>query len=422
MTVSVHCHNDLGLATANSLAAVRAGATQIECAVNGIGERAGNASLEEVVMALATRGAYFGATTGIVTEEIARSSRMVSNLTGYVIQPNKAIVGRNAFAHESGIHQAGLLSESSTFEIMKPADVGLTDSDLVLGKHSGRHALRARLEELGYRLTDAELDEAFHRFKDLADKKKDVTALDLEALVGEEIRERQDRFTLLSYVTQAGSSITPTTQVEVEVRGRRRRGKSFSNGTVEVGLQGDRQRRGHEGQPGRLSGAGGHGRQGRPGRGQAGGRGRRPAVPRAGGQFRRDGVLGEGVRTGHEQRRGGEGKRVMGHTIVEKILARAAGREAVSPGDIVEAAGRSGARQRRHGADRHRRVREGRLHPGLRPGEDRPRARPLHAQQGHQGGGPEQAHARVRPAAPASSTTGRSGASASSTCCCPSRG
>jgi 2-isopropylmalate synthase len=233
VTVSVHCHNDLGLASANSLAAVRAGASQVECAVNGIGERAGNASLEEVVMALATRGAYFGATTGIVTEEIARSSRMVSNLTGYVIQPNKAIVGRNAFAHESGIHQAGLLAESSTFEIMKPADVGLTDSDLVLGKHSGRHALRARLEELGYRLTDAELDEAFHRFKDLADKKKDVTALDLEALVGEEIRERQDRFTLLWYVTQTGSSITPTTQVEVEVRGRRRRGKSFSNGTVE---------------------------------------------------------------------------------------------------------------------------------------------------------------------------------------------
>jgi 2-isopropylmalate synthase len=233
VTLSVHCHNDLGLATANSLAAVRAGATQVECAVNGIGERAGNASLEEVVMALVTRGAYFGATTGIVTEEIARSSRMVSNLTGYVVQPNKAIVGRNAFAHESGIHQAGLLAASSTFEIMKPADVGVTDSDLVLGKHSGRHALRARLEEFGYRLTDAELDEAFRRFKDLADKKKDVTALDLEALVGEEIRERQDRFTLLSYVTQAGSSITPTTQVEVEVRGRKRHGKSFSNGTVE---------------------------------------------------------------------------------------------------------------------------------------------------------------------------------------------
>ncbi len=231
--VSVHCHDDLGLATANSLAAVRAGADQVECAVNGIGERAGNASLEEVVMALATRGGYFGVSTQIVTEEIARTSRMVSNLTGYVIQPNKAIVGRNAFAHESGIHQAGLLSDSTTFEIMKPGDVGLTDSDIVLGKHSGRHALRAKLSELGYTLTDAELDDAFRRFKDLADKKKDVTALDLEALVGEEIRERQDLFTLHSYVTQAGSAITPTSQVEVDVRGRRRHGKSFSNGTVE---------------------------------------------------------------------------------------------------------------------------------------------------------------------------------------------
>jgi 2-isopropylmalate synthase len=233
VTVSVHCHNDLGLATANSLAAVRAGATQVECAVNGIGERAGNASLEEVVMALRTRGSYFGVTTAIRTEEIARSSRMVSNLTGYVIQRNKAIVGRNAFAHESGIHQDGLLKEVSTFEIMKPADVGLSDSDLVLGKHSGRHALRARLSEMGYELTDGELNDAFQRFKDLADKKKEVTALDLEALVNEEIRERQDVFTLRSYVTQAGSGIIPTSQVEIEVKGRVRRGKSFSNGTVE---------------------------------------------------------------------------------------------------------------------------------------------------------------------------------------------
>ena len=233
-------------------------------------------------MALVTRGAYFGATTGIVTEEIARSSRMVSNLTGYVVQPNKAIVGRNAFAHESGIHQAGLLAASSTFEIMKPADVGVTDSDLVLGKHSGRHALRVRLEEFGYRLTDAELDEAFRRFKDLADKKKDVTALDLEALVGEEIRERQDRFTLLSYVTQAGSSITPTTQVEVEVRGRRAPRQELQQRHGRVGLQGDRQRGGHERQPGRLPGTGRHRRpdalaevklavevDGRPYRGQA---------------------------------------------------------------------------------------------------------------------------------------------------------
>jgi 2-isopropylmalate synthase len=233
VTVSVHCHNDLGLATANSLAAVRAGAGQVECAVNGIGERAGNAALEEVVMAIHTRADLFDCETQVVTEEIARTSRLVSTLTGYVIQRNKAIVGRNAFAHESGIHQAGLLSEKSTFEIMRAEDVGLTESDLVLGKHSGRHALRARLAELGYRLSDEELDEAFNRFKDVADKKKQMTVVDLEALVGEEIRERQDHFTLHSFVTQTGSGIIPTTQVEVDVRGRRKRGRSFSSGTIE---------------------------------------------------------------------------------------------------------------------------------------------------------------------------------------------
>ena len=231
--VSVHCHNDLGLATANSLAAVRAGATQVECAVNGIGERAGNASLEEVVMAIRTRGEYFDCHTGVETREIARTSRLVSSLTGYTIQRNKAIVGRNAFAHESGIHQAGVLSEASTFEIMTPADVGLADNDIVLGKHSGRHALRAKLAELGYTLSDAELKDAFARFKEIADKKKQVTVLDLEALVGEEIREREDHFTLKSFVNQSGSSIIPTSQVEVLVRGEVKKGRSFSNGSVE---------------------------------------------------------------------------------------------------------------------------------------------------------------------------------------------
>ena len=231
--VSVHCHNDLGLATANSLAAVRAGATQVECAVNGIGERAGNASLEEVVMAIRTRGDYFDCETGVETTEIARTSRLVSTLTGYQIQRNKAIVGRNAFAHESGIHQAGVLSEASTFEIMTPADVGLTDNDIVLGKHSGRHALRAKLAELGYTLSDAELADAFKKFKDVADKKKRVTVLDLEALVSEEIREREDHFTLKSFVAQSGSVIIPTSQVEVLVRGELKRGRSFSNGSVE---------------------------------------------------------------------------------------------------------------------------------------------------------------------------------------------
>jgi 2-isopropylmalate synthase len=233
VTVSVHCHNDLGLATANSLAAVRAGATQVECAINGIGERAGNASLEEVVMAIRTRGEYFACETGVDTREIARTSRLVSTLTGYQIQRNKAIVGRNAFAHESGIHQAGVLSEASTFEIMTPADVGLADNDIVLGKHSGRHALRAKLAELGYTLSDAELKDAFARFKEIADKKKHVTVLDLEALVSEEIREREDHFTLRSFVNQSGSSITPTSQVEIDARGELKKGRSFSNGTVE---------------------------------------------------------------------------------------------------------------------------------------------------------------------------------------------
>ena len=231
--VSVHCHDDLGLATANSLAAVRAGATQVECAVNGIGERAGNASLEEIVMAIRTRGAYFDCETGVKTTEIARTSRLVSTLTGYQIQPNKAVVGRNAFAHESGIHQAGVLSEASTFEIMTPADVGVTDSDIVLGKHSGRHALRAKLAELGYTLSDAELNDAFKRFKDVADKKKRVTVLDLEALVSEEMREREDHFTLKSFVNQSGSAIIPTSQVEVLVGGELKKGRSFSNGSVE---------------------------------------------------------------------------------------------------------------------------------------------------------------------------------------------
>jgi 2-isopropylmalate synthase len=231
--VSVHCHNDLGLATANSLAAVRAGATQVECAVNGIGERAGNTSLEEVVMALRTRADLFDCSSGVETTEIARTSRLVSTLTGYVIQRNKAIVGRNAFAHESGIHQAGVLSEPSTFEIMQPSDVGLTESDIVLGKHSGRHALRAKLAELGYRMSDADLDDAFRRFKEIADKKKQVTVLDLEALVNEEIRERQDVYSLRSFVSQSGSTIIPTSQVEVEARGEIKYGRSFSNGTVE---------------------------------------------------------------------------------------------------------------------------------------------------------------------------------------------
>jgi 2-isopropylmalate synthase len=189
VVVSVHCHDDLGLATANSLAGVRAGARQIEVAVNGIGERAGNTALEEVVMVLATRRALYGLRTGIDTREIARTSKLVSLATGIVVQPNKAVVGANAFSHESGIHQDGMLKHEETYEIMRPEDVGAGKTRLVLGKHSGRHAFAARLAELGYALDGAELDRAFCRFKALAEKKKAVTDADLEVLCGARLSE-----------------------------------------------------------------------------------------------------------------------------------------------------------------------------------------------------------------------------------------
>src|SRR6478735_8243567 len=197
VTLSVHCHDDLGLAVANSFAGVMAGARQVECAVNGIGERAGNASLEEIVMLLHTRGSAVGLQTDVVTRELARTSRLVSRLTGYVVQPNKAIVGRNAFAHESGIHQDGVLKERSTYEIMQAGVVGVDDStSLVLGKHSGRHALKAALEELGFTVSGQALNTAFKRFKEIADKKKQVTAMDLEALVTDELRDELRSYTL----------------------------------------------------------------------------------------------------------------------------------------------------------------------------------------------------------------------------------
>jgi 2-isopropylmalate synthase len=188
VVVSVHCHDDLGLAVANSLAGVRAGARQIECAVNGIGERAGNASLEEIIMLLHTRRDRLGFSTGAVTTEIARTSRLVSRLTGYSVQPNKAIVGKNAFAHESGIHQDGVLKARETYEIMDARTVGLDANAIVLGKHSGRAALRQALEELGYAVDGSQLKQAFERFKEVADRKKHVTAMDLEALVTDELR------------------------------------------------------------------------------------------------------------------------------------------------------------------------------------------------------------------------------------------
>lgn len=237
VALSVHCHNDLGLAVANSLAAVEHGATQVEVAINGLGERAGNAALEEVAMALVTRADVLQRPLNIVTTEIARTSRMVSNLTGYQVQPNKAVVGKNAFAHESGIHQDGVLKERTTYEIMHAKDVGLGESDIVLGKHSGRHALKSRLAELGIHVEGEALDEAFRRFKEIADKKKRVTTLDLEALATEEIREREDVFSLTHFYLASGSEIIPTGQVEVVKESKLLRGKAFSGGSVESVFQ-----------------------------------------------------------------------------------------------------------------------------------------------------------------------------------------
>ncbi len=208
--VSVHCHNDLGLAVANSLAAVNAGARQVECTINGLGERAGNAALEEIVMALRTRSDRMPFTTGIATPNIMKASRLVSAVTGFVVQPNKAIVGANAFAHESGIHQDGVLKNAETYEIMTPESVGLTSSKLVLGKHSGRHAFKNKLRELGYDLGDNAIEEAFQRFKALADLKKEVFEEDLIALVDDEIAHANERVRLVSLSIECGTTQRPS--------------------------------------------------------------------------------------------------------------------------------------------------------------------------------------------------------------------
>ena len=204
---SVHCHNDLGLATANTLAGVQNGARQIEVTINGIGERAGNTSLEETVMAIHVRPKpVFGLDTNIVTQEIHRASDMVSRYTGMVIQPNKAIVGANAFAHEAGIHQDGMLKNKRTYEIMDASTIGLNTSKLVLGKHSGKHALAKKLESMGYHLNQEEIKEVFTRFKDLADKKKTVTEVDLEALVGDELYQPVEAWELVDVQVHSGSA------------------------------------------------------------------------------------------------------------------------------------------------------------------------------------------------------------------------
>jgi 2-isopropylmalate synthase len=232
--ISVHCHNDLGLAVANSLFAVINGARQVECTINGIGERAGNASLEEIVMILKTRKDLLGLDTSVITEQIYPTSRLVSSITGMMVQPNKAVIGDNAFAHESGIHQDGLLKEKTTY--MRPESVGITQSTLVLGKHSGRHAFRTRLHELGYDLAPVDLNKAFVRFKELADKKKEVFDEDIEAIVQDEVLriEMPDRFKLLNLNVKSGTETQPTAEVEMEVDGTPVKDTGLGDGPVDA--------------------------------------------------------------------------------------------------------------------------------------------------------------------------------------------
>jgi len=217
--ISVHCHNDLGLAVANSLAAIINGAGQVECTINGIGERAGNCSMEEVVMSLATRRDFYQAATVINTKEIIRTSKLVTRITGIPVQPNKAIVGANAFAHESGIHQDGLLKEKMTYEIIRPEDIGLVRTELVLGKHSGRHAFKTRLSELGYSLTDEEVETAFGKFKHLADQKKNIFDEDLEALISEEVSKIPEIYSLVDLSIASGTNVRPTASLKMKISG-----------------------------------------------------------------------------------------------------------------------------------------------------------------------------------------------------------
>ena len=231
--ISTHCHNDLGLAVANSLAGVVNGARQVECTINGLGERAGNAALEEIVMAIRTRNDRMPFTTGIKTEHITKVSRLVSTVTGFAVQNYKAVVGANAFAHEAGIHQDGMLKHARTYEIMTPESVGLTESKLVMGKHSGRHAFRKKLEELGYMMDGEQLDDAFKRMKDLADKKKDIYDEDIAALVDEEARE-QSRIRVVSLQVIAGTKGPQTAEIELEIDGDVRAHKSNGDGPVDA--------------------------------------------------------------------------------------------------------------------------------------------------------------------------------------------
>ncbi|MFO7840005.1 MAG: 2-isopropylmalate synthase [Desulfosalsimonadaceae bacterium] len=232
--MSVHCHNDLGLASANTLAAIHAGARQAEVTVNGIGERAGNTSLEELVMTLHTRPAYVPVTTGVETQRIHPTSRLVSMITGIMVQPNKAIVGANAFAHEAGIHQDGVLKNPMTYEIMKPETVGLTSNRMVMGKHSGKHALKKHLKNMGYDLSDEEVKTVFEKFKVLSDKKKVVHDEDIEALVNEGILRTSDIYSLEYLHISSGTTVFPTASVKISINGKEIKGTGTGNGPIDA--------------------------------------------------------------------------------------------------------------------------------------------------------------------------------------------
>src|SRR5438552_4408318 len=236
VALSVHCHNDLGQAVANSLTAIMNGARQVECTINGIGERAGNASLEEIVMALRTRKDFFGVDTGVKTEEIFRTSRLLSHITGLHVQEDKAIVGENAFAHEAGIHQDGVLKEKSTYEIMKPEDIGRPSNKLVLGKHSGRAALNSRLKELGFELQPPELDRAFKKFKDLADRKKEVFDEDLVSIVTDEATQAPETYVLEYLHVLSGTSVVPSATVKLARDGQTYQDSGIGDGPVDAVL------------------------------------------------------------------------------------------------------------------------------------------------------------------------------------------
>ncbi|WP_206871153.1 2-isopropylmalate synthase [Clostridium zeae] len=231
--VSVHCHDDLGMAVANSLSGIMNGATQVECAINGLGERAGNASLEEIVMAIETRKNYLDMETGIKINGIWRSSKLVSSLTGIVVQPNKAIVGENAFAHESGIHQDGVLKEKSTYEIITPESIGkVQNNNIVLGKHSGRHAFSSYLKENGIEMDEEAINDAFDKFKKLTDRKKNITWKDIEAIINNNANIAEETYKLVSFQTLGGNRSIPTTTVEIEFNGEILRESSVGDGTV----------------------------------------------------------------------------------------------------------------------------------------------------------------------------------------------